>query len=193
MEREPIRLVTFVCQANINRSPAAQYIAKAMAAKRGLDVEFTSAGLIEPPYRTLSSEMAWALRELGYQPLLHVPREVTAELLQRSDLVLCFERDQVEQIRALRGGIRGNVYPLPEYAGFPEQEIADPHRLIRATLLSEVIKSFPPLLRPPLYDRIGHVHPADERGVLEVHVRLAKEIERYVGQAMEKIAVTHLG
>lgn len=191
---ERINKVTFVCQANINRSPAAQYIAETMAARRGLGVEFTSAGLIEPSFLGLSFEMARALRELEYQlPEQHIPTRVTPELLQRSDLVLCFERDQVGQIRAFRGGIRGNVYTLPEYAGFPQEEIPDPHQLIRKTLSSTFIRSLlPGFFRPPFYNMIGYVHPADEREVLEIHVGLALQIERYVEQAIEKIAITHL-
>lgn len=193
MEREPIRLVTFVCQANINRSPVAQCIAEAMAEERGLTgIRFASAGLIEPPFCGLTPEMAQALRQLGYQPPRHVPRKTTAELLRESDLVLCFERSQVEQIRALRGEVGNNVYTLPEYAGFPQEEIPDPHRLIRKTLPSTFIKSLlPSLFRPPFYNMIGYVHPEDEREVLEVHVGLALQIESCVERAIEKIAKTH--
>lgn len=188
-----IELVTFLCEANINRSPVAQCIAEAMAVKRDLGVKFTSAGLIEPPYSALSPEMAWALRELGYEPpRQHIPTRATAELLQRSDLVLCFERSQVEQIRALKGN-GDNAYTLPEYAGFserefPGQEIPDPARLIRATPLAYVLRILPSFLKPPFYDRIGHVHPADEWGVYQVHMDLVRAIESCVERAIEKVA-----
>ncbi|MBI2018907.1 hypothetical protein HYS96_04360 [Candidatus Daviesbacteria bacterium] len=191
---EQINSVTFVCWANISRSPVAECIAKAMAEEKGLlGVKCASAGLIEPPFMDLSYEMRSALERLGYQPPKHhIPTRATAELLGNSDLVLCFERDQVRQVRALTGiGEAGNVYTLPEYVGFPEQEIPDPHSLIRATWLSGVINSLPPLLKPPFYGITGYVHPTDEQAVLKVHIRLARQIEEYVEEAIEKIAKTH--
>jgi protein-tyrosine phosphatase len=98
------RRVLFVCMGNICRSPAAEGVARHMAAERGLDgrVEIESAGTIdyhvgEPPDDRMRAVAATRGYELDCRA-----RQVTAEDLERFDLLIAMDRDNLAHLRELR-------------------------------------------------------------------------------------------
>lgn len=105
------RRVLFVCMGNICRSPAAEGVARHLAAESGLDgrVEIESAGTIgyhagEPPDR----RMREAASTRGYELDGHA-RQVTAEDFRRFDLLIAMDRDNLAHLRELRSELDGST------------------------------------------------------------------------------------
>lgn len=188
----PVRRVLFVCHANIIRSPAAEWITRIKTAGSGLEV--SSAGLISPPYTTISSEMNSALMKLGYPSFMeHKPRQITSELLSElleedQNLVLCFEGSQVEQLTSLAGNKSLRIHTLPEFAGFPSKDVPDPNDLIQDTFFSRFAASMPiHSLSSGMYNLLGHVHPSDRLAVNGIYLKTAMEIASYVDEVVKRI------
>jgi protein-tyrosine-phosphatase len=70
--------VLFVCAGNICRSPFAEGLARRLAAERGLDVEFASAGEIALDGDRCSADAVAAAREHGVDLSSHRARRLTA-------------------------------------------------------------------------------------------------------------------
>ncbi len=92
------RIFLFVCGGNTSRSPMAQAICNAEIARRlGLDIDnlsggpvlALSAGLTAVPGRPLTAPSIAALSRAGVAPHDHRSREVTADLVERAEVVFC--------------------------------------------------------------------------------------------------------
>jgi protein-tyrosine-phosphatase len=70
--------VLFVCAGNICRSPFAEGLARRLAAERGLDVEFASAGEIALDGDRCTRDAVAAAREHGVDLTSHRARRLTA-------------------------------------------------------------------------------------------------------------------
>ncbi len=87
----PLR-VLFVCTANISRSPYAERQAALLSATASTDpLRTASAGVPGFPGRGMDPAMAEELRARGGDPLGHVSRCLTREILDGADVVLTFE------------------------------------------------------------------------------------------------------
>ena len=71
--------VLFVCAGNICRSPFAEGLARRLAAERGLDVEFASAGEIALDGDRCPGDAVAAAEEHGVDLSSHRARRLTAE------------------------------------------------------------------------------------------------------------------
>ena len=98
----PVR-VLFVCMGNICRSPAAEIVFRKLVADadRLADFEIDSAGTIgfhtgNPP----DPRMAETLRRRGY-PVAGRSRQIKPADLQRFDLILCADRENLTDVRDL--------------------------------------------------------------------------------------------
>lgn len=90
-DEEPLRLL-FVCTANIGRSAYAERRAAQMLAGSGeRHVHVASAGVPGYPDQGMDPPMAAELRARGGDPLGHVSRMLTRDLLEQAHLVLTFE------------------------------------------------------------------------------------------------------
>ena len=103
--------VLFVCMGNICRSPAADIICRKLAAEAGLGdrLEVDSAGTIgyhsgNPP----DPRMSRTLAARGY-PIDGRARQVRRRDLDVHDLILCADRDNLDDVRALDPG--GTTHP----------------------------------------------------------------------------------
>jgi protein-tyrosine phosphatase len=101
--------VLFVCMGNICRSPAAEGVARQVAAERGLDgrVEIESAGTIdyhvgEPPDDRIRAVAATRGYEVNGRA-----RQVTVEDFQSFDLLIAMDRDNLAHLRELRSELDG--------------------------------------------------------------------------------------
>ena len=107
----PTKSILFVCMGNICRSPAAEIVFRKMAEDAGLEDELTidSAGTINyhtgnPP----DPRMSEALDQKGYR-VAGRARQVQAEDLERFDLILTMDEDNLADVRALDGkGVYGD-------------------------------------------------------------------------------------
>jgi len=95
--------VLFVCMGNICRSPAAEIVFRQLVADAGLGhaIEIDSAGTIDyhhgkPPDR----RMARTLAARGYA-IAGSARQVRAADLERFDLILAADEDNLDDLRAL--------------------------------------------------------------------------------------------
>ncbi|MGH8800641.1 MAG: low molecular weight protein-tyrosine-phosphatase [Casimicrobiaceae bacterium] len=102
---EPIASVLFVCTGNICRSPTAEGVFRAMAAKAGLAsrIVIDSAGTNDhqlgqrPDPRALA-----AARQRGYELGKLRARLVSADDFKRFDWILAMERRHLDHLEALR-------------------------------------------------------------------------------------------
>ncbi|MCL2781630.1 MAG: low molecular weight phosphotyrosine protein phosphatase [Actinomycetia bacterium] len=94
--------VIFVCWGNICRSPMAERIAERMARDAGLDVTFTSAATsTEELGRPIDRRAARVLRAAGYRAADHSAHQITADEIDRADLVVAMERLHLDRMRRL--------------------------------------------------------------------------------------------
>jgi protein-tyrosine phosphatase len=92
-----LKSVLFVCTGNIFRSVTAEY-----ALKIGLGTNtscvVSSAGIDAKP-RSVHAWVQTRLREKGADPTTHVPRQLTKELVEATDLVIAMGRDHQVFVR----------------------------------------------------------------------------------------------
>ncbi len=170
----------YICHGNMARSPAAEQITHAKCP----ELNVSSAGIIEVQRIGMSLEMSTALTQLGYRRREHRPKQLTSELLSSQDLVLCMERSQVDFLRSV---YNGKVCTLPEFAGSPGVEIPDPDELIRRVPEFYLFSRLPYRLRSMVYGMLRQVDPRDSEGVLHLHLGIARNIEKYVDLALQRL------
>ena len=125
------RAVLFVCLGNICRSPTAEGVLRAIAAREypGLMLEVDSAGTAdyhvgEPPDRRTVA----AARRRGYELSGLRARQVQAEDFHRFDFVLAMDRANLAALERLRPeGAGARVALFLEQAGDPVDEVPDPY------------------------------------------------------------------
>lgn len=120
--------VLFVCAGNTCRSPMAKAMLDQFASQtkglRGLVVD--SAGTSAKTGAPATPEAISVVRELlGVDISAHAAKEVTAELVNASDLVLCMDRSNKDAVLRLVPSSAGKVFLLGDYAGTGE-EVHDP-------------------------------------------------------------------
>ncbi len=95
--------ILFVCMGNICRSPAAEGVLRQKLREAGLDQKVTvdSAGTIDFHIGKLpDSRMRQAAKKRGLI-LDHHARQVNAEDLERFDLILVMDRDNLKNVKSL--------------------------------------------------------------------------------------------
>ncbi len=121
--------VLFVCTANICRSPMAAALFKALAAREipgGADWQVDSAGTWGLERQKPSENSVSAMARRGLDITRHRSKIVSAELLERFDLILVMEPGHKEALRIEFPRLVGRVFLLSELSG-PPQAIADPY------------------------------------------------------------------
>jgi low molecular weight protein-tyrosine phosphatase len=127
--------ILFVCMGNICRSPTAEGVMRRLVADAGLDgaVEIESAGTGgwhagEPPDARATA--AAARRGIA---LAGAARQVTEEDLERFDLVLAMDRENLRELRAIARGSRERAKLRllrefdPRSAGGEDLDVPDPY------------------------------------------------------------------
>ncbi len=180
----------YICYANINRSPAAEIITKRKT--KGTNLHVSSAGLIDPPYCGMAPEMIDSLTRAGYEFNTHQPKKATLDLLKSQDIILCMEKLLIEQALGTTEGLEGKVYTLPEFAGFPDEEIISPDKLIKNSKISRILKYMPSGFSEFIYQHMKYINPRDREGVIRVHMNIIKRIENYVDIAIKRIFLKDL-
>jgi protein-tyrosine phosphatase len=119
-----INRLTVVCSGNICRSPYAQVLLNDLL----LDIEVDSAGVLVATHnlndhpavehsQTLANELGLSLSE-------HKAKQLTPELVERSDLILVMTHEHIEQVAAIASGARAKTLLLGQWIGVGE--IKDP-------------------------------------------------------------------
>lgn len=112
--------ILVVCIGNICRSPMAEALLRQMLPA----ARVSSAGLgalVGRPAEPFAQEL---MRERGIDISAHRARQITAELVRDSELVLVMESGQVRDLERVSGTARGRTFRLGHWGDF---EIPDPY------------------------------------------------------------------
>ena len=122
--------ILFVCHGNICRSPCAELVMKCLVQRAGLASEFcidsaatSSEELGNPVYPPMRRELA----SHGISCAGKTARQLRRSDYEDFDLLIGFDAENLWNIRRKFGGDpAGKLHALLEYAGRPEDSVADP-------------------------------------------------------------------
>lgn len=111
---KPVLRVLFVCTANITRSMAAEHLARHQARQLGVDIGFSSAGML-PGDREADPPMAQLLDRRGIDTSAHRSRTATVPILASADVVLTMERNHVLFVADVLPDVLGRSFTLKDF------------------------------------------------------------------------------
>ena len=120
--------ILLVCVGNICRSPTAEYLLRERLAAG--DFEVTSAGLGAVVGRPMDTTAAKVLLEHRIDGSRHRGRQVNADLLRQSDLILVMEKSHAASIARTVPEVSGKVFLLGKWQS--DIDIPDPYGQPRA-------------------------------------------------------------
>ena len=123
--------ILFVCVGNICRSPTAEYLLRHRLAQS--DFEVGSAGLsavVGAPMDPMALEL---LRKHGIEGSEHRGRQLTADMLRQSDLILAMEKSHAASIIRGNPEVSGKVFLLGKWQS--TTDIPDPFRQPRSAFV----------------------------------------------------------
>jgi protein-tyrosine phosphatase len=113
--------ILFVCTGNTCRSPMAEIILKNKLKAMGVEgVRVSSAGLSTNDGLKMSKNSFDALKLMGYKAYGFKSKQITPQMIKKSDLVLCMTQSHKHALSAF-----SNVYTIDEVTGVGE--IIDPY------------------------------------------------------------------
>jgi len=125
-----ISKVLITCLGNTARSPAAEYLARDYAKKRGVDLIFESAGFINA-FSNMQPESQEYLNAKGIDHFDFHPQIINRKLLEKQDLIITMEKSHADEIRDNYSeiiAIDKKIFTLREFNGEKEDlDIIDPY------------------------------------------------------------------
>ena len=125
--RSDILKVLFICTGNTCRSPMAEGILKKIAGEKGLDLVSSSAGIFAEEGNPPAINAVDSLGALGIDIRDHRSQRVTAEVIDRSDLILTMTSSHKEMLVSNYPDKKYKIFMLNEYAFGKARDIQDPY------------------------------------------------------------------
>lgn len=110
--------ILLVCTGNTCRSPMAEGILKKLLPNHNI----SSAGVCTVNGLPASDNAIKATAEVNVDILSHKSRQITKEMAENSDLILCMTNNHKKML----AGVKCNTFTLGEFAG-DKEEIPDPY------------------------------------------------------------------
>ena len=122
--------ILFVCHGNICRSTMAEFVMKHFVAQAGVETQFeieSAATSTEEIGNPVHYGTRRKLAEHGISCAGKTARQMNRRDYDRFDLLIGMDRANIRNIKAICGGDpEGKIHFLLEYAGRPNEEVADP-------------------------------------------------------------------
>ncbi len=119
----PVRLL-FLCTGNICRSPMAEALARAYAARRDFHMEVRSASVMGLQRHPAQANAVKVMKEIGIDLSAHRSQAMTPELLQWADWVLVAELAHSRAAREAAPEMDDRILLMGSFCG--QLEISDP-------------------------------------------------------------------
>lgn len=113
--------ILVVCVGNICRSPTAEYMLK----QNHSDLHIESAGLSAMVGHTADDKAIACMDRLGIDMREHRAKQITADLIKKSDLVLVMSSNQKKHIELTWPFAKGKVFRLGHWQGV---NVPDPYQ-----------------------------------------------------------------
>ena len=127
---DKIKRILLLCLGNTARSPAAEYLARYYANKKGVNLSIESAGFINA-FSYMQPESQEYLNAKGINHSDFRPQIVNRKLLEKQDLIITMERLHALEIKDNYPGvvdIDKKTFTLREFNGDKEElDIIDPY------------------------------------------------------------------
>lgn len=120
-----IQNILVVCVGNICRSPTAEFLLK----KKHPNLHIESAGLSAMVGHPADDKAIACMDALNIDMRSHVAKQITAELIKKSDLILVMSSNQQKHIEQTWPFAKGKVFRLGHWQG---QNVPDPYKLDQA-------------------------------------------------------------
>ena len=122
--------ILFVCHGNICRSPMAEFVMKDLVKKAGLESQFhieSAATSTEETGNPVYPPARRKLAEHGIDCAGKTARQLKNRDYNQYDLLIGMDKANLRNMHRICGGdYDGKIHPLLEYAGRPDDEVADP-------------------------------------------------------------------
>ncbi|MGY2441548.1 low molecular weight protein-tyrosine-phosphatase [Pseudomonas sp. SDO52101_S400] len=125
------RKILVVCVGNICRSPTAELLLRNALAPSTITV--ASAGLAARVGESMEVNARQVLEDRGQSAEGFKARQLTADIVNESDLILVMEKEHVKQVLKIASHARGKVFLLGKWQN--EREIQDPYRQGQAAFI----------------------------------------------------------
>ncbi|MDL5599305.1 low molecular weight protein-tyrosine-phosphatase [Bacillus subtilis] len=123
--------ILVVCVGNICRSPTAELLLRNALAPSTITV--ASAGLSARVGESMEATARKVLEDRGQCSEGFKARQLTADIVNESDLILVMEKEHVKQVLKIASHARGKVFLLGKWQN--EREIQDPYRQGQAAFI----------------------------------------------------------
>ena len=118
--------ITFVCTANICRSPMAEKLFNHLAKQRKMNVVADSCGLIEGGHMISTGSLQMLLKQGILEAQNHISKQITPELVSASWLLLTMEERQRDFIRSKEPNFAHKIFTINEIVG-ETGDVEDPY------------------------------------------------------------------